>query len=160
TNNTPLDVYPHLGGVFPSGGPTQSLLRLYNVYNGNTVRVSLYDGATGDKVLTWTSPNIPVGTTQQFSIADLDSAALPGFKKPAFYSLKVENFAGPLQHVLFNPDAGVITNASSCGGGVSGNPDPLIGVHSSQITAYPSTLVFANAYGVPGIFPTLYMLNA
>src|SRR5262249_32118570 len=112
-----------LGGVFPPGGATQSLIRLYNVSSSNPSTISLFDGTTGEKVLTWTGPSIAIGTAQQFSIADLESAALPGFKRPAVYGLKLESGYARMQHVLFNPDAGVITNASSCSGGIEANPN-------------------------------------
>ena len=83
---------PRLGGVFPpSATGTQSYLRVYNAgATAGTATISLFDGGSGQTVAKWTSPAIAAGTERQFSVADLESAAAPGFARPSTYGLRVE----------------------------------------------------------------------
>lgn len=148
---------PRLGGVFPqSETGTQSYLRFYNSGTAaGTVTVSLFDGGSGNTVAKWTSPAIAVGTERQFSIADLETAAAPGFVRSSVYGLRIEPettiTSGTFQHVLFNPVTRVLTNASSCSAGVVGNPTDLIAVHTSRLAdSFPSSLIYVNGSSFAG----------
>ncbi len=154
---TELRSPPRLGGVFPpSATGVQSYLRIYNSGAvAGTITISLFDGGSGHIVAKWTSPAIAPGTAPQFSIADLESAAAPGFTRPAVYGLRVEPettiTAGTFQHVLFDPIARVLTNASSCSAGIIGNPTDLIAVHTSTLAAeFPSSLDYVNGSAFSG----------
>ncbi|MEQ1883338.1 MAG: hypothetical protein ABL878_20490, partial [Burkholderiales bacterium] len=148
---TELRSPPRLGGVFPpSATRTQSYLRVYNSGStAGTITISLFDGGSGQTVAKWTSPTIAPGTAPQFSIADLESAATAGFVRPSIYGLRIEPettiTSGTFQHVLYDPVARVLTNASSCSAGVVGSPADLIGVHTSRLAAaFPSSLNYVN----------------
>ena len=137
-----------LGGISPPGpSATQSYLRFFNIGTEGTVTLSLLDGDTGQAIAKWKSPAIPSNASPQFSIADLESTAAPGFTRPRIYGVKVEpetTIHGYMQHVMYNAVVGGFTNASSCNIGITGNPDALQNVHSSLFADYPSTIVLAN----------------
>lgn len=146
-----FQLLPRIGGVFPPSAAVQSYLRFYNAGSGaGTVTLSLFDGDTGNTVTKWTSPSIAPGAAPQFGIDALEATAAPGFTRPSTYGLKIEPettlASGAMQHVLYNPITGVLTNASSCSTGVVGNPITLIGVHTATLAAgNPSTLTYGNA---------------
>ena len=141
-----------LGGIFPpsSSGP-QSYIRIFNEYSpAGTVSLSLFDGATGQTVATWTSPPIATGASVQYGIAEIESAAAAGFKRPAAYGLRVESdtkIFGYLQHVVFDPAAGALLNYSTCGTGVTAPRDRVMNAHTSRLSdGYPSSIRVSN-YG-------------
>lgn len=141
---------PRLGNVYPPGGNgPDSYIRFYNTgFKAGTVTASLLNGETGQTVVKWQSPAIAPGAAPQFSIRDIEGTLPPGFVRPAAYSLKVEpetTVEGYLQHVLFDGNAEVLTDASTCDIGTTVNSHRLMNVHSSRLeTGYPSTIVFFN----------------
>ena len=126
---------------------SRSYLRFYNAEStGGTVEVTLANADTGAVLGVWTSPNIPAGALLQYFIRDIEDAITPAFAKPPFYSLSIRpTFAGYFQHVLWQLDAGTLTNLSTCDTGTTTDPKLLISVHSSLTqSGYPSTVVVHN----------------
>jgi uncharacterized repeat protein (TIGR02543 family) len=128
-------------------GQSQSFIRLSNVgTTAGTVVVRLYDSSSGRQLATWTSPSIPGGAEQQFSIGDIEKALPDGAAKPDYYGMEVEpQFWGGFQHVLWQPVKATLTNLSTCPANVTASPAALTGVHSSLLNAlYPSQVVINN----------------
>ncbi|TAK99482.1 MAG: hypothetical protein EPO08_16150 [Rhodospirillaceae bacterium] len=155
---TPLQ----LGLVYSSANPaSQSYLRIRNLGGApGTVIVTLSDPASGQPLGQWTSPAIPgkYNYAQQFSVAAMESALPANAVKPAYYALAIQsNFDGEIQHLVWNPAAGAITNLSTCSTAFSTRPKEVASVDSSLVSGYPSTVIvnsvgFAsatNTYSIP-----------
>ncbi len=139
---------PSLGGIHPSfTSTTESYLLFHNSGNTpGTVTLSLYNGTTGEKAATWTSPVIAAHASRQFQIDDLERAIAAPFEKPAAWGVHVDaaSMFGYMQHILFDRAAGAITNASSCDTAVAGTPLTLPYAYTSLFADFPSTIVFTN----------------
>src|SRR5262249_49116075 len=56
---------------------------------------------------------------------------------------------GYMQHVLFDANREVVTNASTCSSGVTADPHRIMNVHNSKLdSSYSSTLVLFNVGGI------------
>lgn len=125
----------------------QSYLRFNN---GGTipghVKITLAADNSGVASAEWTSPAIGPGASRQFSIGEIEKALnVAGVKPTAYTALVRPYFAGYLQHVLFRPTDGTLTNLSTCDGGVTAISGQLINVHSSLLDGgYPSAIVVTN----------------
>jgi hypothetical protein len=142
-----------MGSVFSSAqSGAQSYVRFSNTgTSADTVKVTLTAGTTGQALGTWTSPSIPAGSSAQVSIATIESVIAPGVAKPQFYTLAVQTLMrGNVQHVLWRPADGTLTNLSTCDSTATINRLQVVNVHSSLLqTAYPSTVVVTNTSEIP-----------
>lgn len=140
---------PKLGAVFPPSATAQSFLRFTAGYLGGTVSLTLTDADTGIDKIHWTSPMIAGSTSPQFAIADIEATAPAGYQRPAMYGVRIEastTLTGTLQHVLYNPSRGTLSNVTACHSGLGTPPFGYIGnVHTSKLTGYPSTIVYHNS---------------
>ncbi len=136
------------GAVFSTAqAASQSFLRFYNAgTSAGAVTVTLNNEANGQTLRQWTSPSIPPGSEQQFSIGTIESGPGPTFAKPNYYAIKVQSgITGYFQHVLWRSADGTLTNLSTCGAGATASRTKLSGVHSSLFAnSYPSTVVVSN----------------
>ncbi|MHB1207688.1 MAG: hypothetical protein ACYCZX_19145, partial [Rhodospirillaceae bacterium] len=125
----------------------ESYLRLYNAGDrSGTVTVTLRSGANGLPLALWTSPAIPAGASKQFAVSEMEALA-GGITPPNYFTIGVQStMPGAMQHVLFRPVDGTLTNLSTCETGVTANPSQLINVHSSLLMSlgFPSTVVVTN----------------
>lgn len=157
---------PRLGAVFPpSATGSQSYLRFISGGAGGKVTLSLTNAATGQVALRWTSPTIAPYAAPQYSIADIEAAAPAGYVRPAMYGLKIEpetTLGGYLQHVLYHPADGTLTNLSTCDYGVTANPAVAANIHTSRLGAlgFPSSLVVHNLTGLANADPSLSIYDA
>lgn len=140
-----------LGAVYSSSqAASQSFLRVHNTdrYSG-AVALTLRDYATGSALGTWTSPVVPAGAEQQFFIGTIEAQTGQSLSKPSYYSVSVQSdINGAMQHVLYRPADGTLTNLSTCAAGVTADPARLAAVHSSLLDdGYPSAVVIANTGG-------------
>ena len=126
-----------------------SYLRFYNSGpNPGTVDVTLFNGVSGEEVVHWTSPMIPVGAAPQYSVVDIEGAvATLNKSKPAFYTATVTSqINGAFQHVLYQPSAGALSNLTSCDAATPDGTSRLMDVHSSLLDAvFPSAVMVYNA---------------
>ena len=123
-----------------------SYLRFYNAGGmPGTVDVTLADYATGALLGTWRSPALAAGSSQQFSIREIEDNANATFAKPLIYSLSVRpTFAGSFQNVLWRKIDNTLTNLSTCDT-QERSTNTLINVHSSLMDGgYPSGVVLHN----------------
>jgi hypothetical protein len=139
------------GAVFSTGQPgALSFLRFANTEafsTPGTVTFTLADYNTGTTIGSWTTPQIAGGTSPQFAISDIETAIHVPATKPAYYSVSVQsNINGYFQHVLYFPVNGTLTNATTCSGGVTANPQQVSNVHSSRLGAlgFPSSIIVYN----------------
>lgn len=140
---------PALGAVYPpSAAGAQSYLRFIAGYSGGAVTLTLTDADTGRDKLTWTSPPIAALSAPQVSIAEIEATAPTGYQRPSMYGLRIENattLQGALQHILYRPVDGTVTNLTVCSSGF-GRPTSFLGnVHTTRLTGFPSTIVSHNA---------------
>jgi hypothetical protein len=137
-----------LGSVFASTQPTsQSFLRFANTGStAGTVSVVLADYTTGQTLGTWTSPSIPAGASLQSVINTIETAIPAGTAKPLYYSASVQSsMTGYIQHVLYRPTDGTLTNLSTCESGVTATPTQVANVHSSLLeNGFPSSIAITN----------------
>lgn len=136
-----------VAGVFSSNHPTLfSYLRFYNDGPApGTVEVTLADGATGAALGTWTSPAVPASGMLQVGIREVEAATSLPAAKPDFYSLSVRpSFTGYFQHAMHEPFTLTLTNLTSCDAGAAAQAGLVIGVHSTRIEGYPSSVVIHN----------------
>jgi hypothetical protein len=143
----------NIGFVFSSAQPSsQSYFRFIN--SGTTagfVSVSFYNFITGEKIGVWTSKQIPAGRAPQIGVAEMESA-LVQIAKPSFYSAIIEpTMNGAVQHVLYHPLDGTLTNLSTCSVGTTAIPTQVANVHSSILGngGFPSTIVVINNSSLP-----------
>jgi hypothetical protein len=154
---------PNVGAVFPlSATGSQSFLRFIATYIGGAVSLTLTDAATGQDKIHWTSPAIAPYTAPQFSIADIEATAPADYKRPAMYGLRIEStttLPGTMQHVLYHPADGTITNLSTCDAGVGPPATNFYGnVHTSKLSGFPSTILYHNtsAFDFLNVYITAY----
>ncbi len=140
---------PNLGAVFPPSATAQPFLRFTS--NGGAsgvVKLTLTDADTGLDKIHWTSPAIAPSTSRQFSIAEIEDTAPLGYQRPTMYGMRVDTgttLTGTLQHVLFNPATGALTNVTACDSGYGAPPYAYIGnVHTSKLAGHPSSIVYHN----------------
>lgn len=134
-------------GVFSSNHGT--LFSYLRFYNGDTtagrVEITVADGITGQALGTWTSGSIPPFSMTQVSIRTIESQANILMNKPDFYSLSIRpTFTGYFQHAMHEPFTRVLTNVTSCDTGAAAQSGILLGVHSTRIEGYPSSVVIHN----------------
>jgi|GEM_PF-1604075 len=126
---------------------SQSFLRFANTgTTAATVNVALADAATGQALGTWTSPSIPAGAAAQYQINTIESALTPGTARPQFFAAAVQSdMTGYIQHVLYRPSDGTLTNLSTCDSGVTANATQVANVHSSILDfGFPSSIAVTN----------------
>lgn len=145
----------------------ESLLRFYNpgLTPGN-VKVTLRDSGTGTYIGDWISPPIPPRASLQFAAKSIETRAthngLPvALGMRAYINVEVaSSFKGSMQHVLFNEQAGVLSNLSHCGAASpADNTRQLMNVHSSALGAFPSRIRITNTGAAP-VITTLALYNA
>jgi hypothetical protein len=125
-----------------------SYLRFYNTGTAaGSVIVNLYNGATGDRVAQWTSPDIAPNATLQVPVATVEAAGVGVLTKPQFYAVGVvPSITGTFQHIVYRPSPGSFANLSSCDTGLTTNAGKLANVHSSLLDGtFPSTIMFYNS---------------
>jgi subtilisin family serine protease len=137
-------------GVFASNRTkAESYIRFYNTSSANgTVTVDVVDDLTGETAGTFTR-NILDGASVQVSMATIEANAsppiVPDNGNTQSYTLHVNaEFSGYVQHVLWNPAGGSLTNASGCDNGLSNSGSDLGNIHTSLISDYPSYLLVYN----------------
>lgn len=136
---------------------SQSYIRALNTgKTTGTVFAQIFDGASGSVIGPWLSDPIPAGAERQFSIADIEASLPSNLVKPDFYTLTIAGegeggtglgapMTGYLQHVLYRPADGTLTNLSTCRSNVTTEPSRISGVHSSVLAAgFPSSVVVNN----------------
>ncbi len=134
--------------VFSTAQATsQSHLRFYNSGSTTgTVKVTLFDGATGSSLAVWQSGDIAPNAAPQISIATIEAAARQPFARPAYYAVGIQpNFSGSFQHVLYRPADGTLTNLTACDTGIGSSGAKLANAHSSLLSSdWPSSIVVYN----------------
>ncbi|MSO96874.1 MAG: hypothetical protein EXR11_01460 [Rhodospirillaceae bacterium] len=137
-------------GVFGSKNPTgTSFLRFFDIdSSAGTMTVQIYDDTTGVKVGTWTK-QIRGFSSPQFTMATIEQESVPPISPAAsnsqFYTLFVDApYVGFVQHVLWNPQTGLLSNVSGCDNGLSGQGRYAGNVHTSLIGGYTSFLLVHN----------------
>ena len=141
-----------IGSVYATAQTTaQSFLRFFNVgdVRDGKVTLTLADSLSGRELGTWTSAIIPPHSSQQVAVATIEAqAGIKGPKSPT-YVIRVRSQlglqSGFLQHVVWRPGDGTLTNMSTCDDGVTTLPLQLNNIHSKVLTdQYPSTIVVTN----------------
>ena len=133
------------GAVFSSKqAAAGSFLRIDNTSATDAgVTVTLRNGTTGLPFSQWTSPIVPAGGSKQFAVSDIEAPA-GSIRRPDYFTMSVQSpVAGSLQHVLYRPADGTLTNLSTCETGVTANPLALTYVHSSLLgpLGFPGMIV-------------------
>ena len=148
------------GPIISTAIAPRSFLRFYNTGStGDTVTVTLYDQATGTELGQWTSPTIPTGAQHQFDMGTVEAGAGIG-APPNLYAIKIDAaIDGYFQHVVHRPAQNTVTNLSSCAAGVTADPKKLSGVNSSNLVAFPSSVVITNT-GAAAATATLEVYDA
>lgn len=143
-----------LGSVYASVQPdSQSFLRFANTGStASTVQVALSQGTTGQTLATWTSPSIPANAALQVPITTVEAALPAGTQKPALFSASVRSqMTGYIQHVLYRPADGTLTNLSTCDTGITTNATQVANVHSTILDfGFPSTIAITNVGATSG----------
>lgn len=134
-------------GVFSSNHP--SLFSYLRFYNGDatpgSVEVTISDGTTGQPLATWTSGTIPPFAMRQVGMRTIESQVSLPANKPDFYSLSIRpTFTGYFQHAMHEPFVKSLTNLTSCDTGAAAQTSLVMGVHSTRIDGYPSSVVVHN----------------
>jgi hypothetical protein len=128
---------------------TISFLRFHNAATdaSSPVAVTVLDGTTGNRLGVW-SLTVPSRASIQVGIRNIEYDAAPRIVPSASmptYTLYVDSpMIGHVQHVLWNPGGGSITNLTGCLNGVSADTRTMINVHTSLVQSYPSYLVVHN----------------
>lgn len=136
-----------VAGIFSSNHTSLfSYLRFYNNSNApGTVEVTLADGSSGATLATWTSNSIPASGMLQVGIRAIENQVTLPAQKPDFYSLSIRStFGGYFQHAMHEPFTRTLTNLTSCDTNAAAQKDVLIGVHSTLIEGYPSSVIVHN----------------
>ncbi len=150
-------VATRIGTVYSTAeSERQSFLRLNNTgLQSGSVKLTLIDSATGVERGQWTSPAIAPETSQQFSLATIETGTAITGTKPASYVVAIQSqmSAGYLQHAVWNPGGGTLADVSTCDDGVTALPNALINLHSRLLAAgYPSTVaITSTSTGVLGL---------
>ena len=135
--------------IFSAGQAAgQSYLRIYNSGDApGTVTITLRDPVTGGVLSQWKSPFIAPQAAPQFDIPTIEAAAGTAFAIPSLYSVTIHaDISGYLQHVLYRPQDGTLSNLSSCDTIPISIPIPRASnVHSALLSeGFPSSIVFYN----------------
>ncbi|TAK99420.1 MAG: hypothetical protein EPO08_16475 [Rhodospirillaceae bacterium] len=144
----------HISGLYGSSqaAKNQSFLRIANTASNGSVTITLFDASSGQQVGQWTSPIIAPGTSRQFAMATIESNTLqPIQNKPAMYTALIQpQFTARLQHIIWNPVAGELSNVSMCSRGTDTAPTQLNFVHTSTVgeQGYSSSVVITNTGGI------------
>ena len=137
-----------LGAVFSTQQTSsQSFLRFHNTGSSDsTITVTARDYVTGQSLGQWTSTSVSPNGESQFDIGTLESELNLSMMQPDYYSLSIQSStAGYIQHVLYRPADGTLTNLSTCKAGVTAAARSLSGVHSSLLgSGFPSSIVINN----------------
>ncbi len=142
-------------GVFSSNhGSLFSYLRFYNGdATPGTVEITISDGNTGQPLATWTSSTIAPFAMKQVGMRDIESQVTLPETKPNFYSLSIRpTFTGYFQHAMWEPYMRTLTNLTSCDTGASAQAGIVMGVHTTRIEGYPSSVVVHNTSTSPANF--------
>lgn len=131
---------------FSTSTDKQSYLRFTNTSDttpGNvTVVVRDFNGVKLGNA--WTK-TIQPRTSPQFSMATIEAeASIIATGLRARIEISTTLATGSVQHVVWNPQGGALSNLSMCGSAVGSYVRTLPNVHSSRITAYPSRIVINN----------------
>ncbi len=134
-----------------------SLLRFYNPTEAaGNIKITLRDDATGAVLGDWISPAIPAHAALQFRASDIRANATRGgfpvaADLRAYLNFEIgSSFKGSAQHVLFNEQAGVLSNLTNCGAAApSDTAKHLMNVHSSAFGEFPSRLRIVNTGAAP-----------
>lgn len=138
----------YLSPVYPSSTTmaVASYLRVTNTSsNDGEVEVVFRNGGSSLILGTWIG-QVPANASVQFDVDDMEALiGISAADAGAFYSLAVSaDFTGFVQHALWNAAGGSLTNLSSCSSDISETGLHLGNVHTSRITAYPSSIVVQN----------------
>ena len=141
-----------LGAVFSTEqASSQSFLRFHNNSSiAGTMTATVRNFATGASFGQWTSPSVAPNGESQFAIGTIESELGISAMKPEYYTMSINaSTGGYIQHVLWRPADGTLTNLSTCPTGVTAAPRSLSGVHTSILGAgFPSTIVINNTGSV------------
>ena len=142
-------VATRIGSVYSTAQTeTRSFIRVFNAgTQAGTVKLTLADAATGISLGQWTSPSIAADVSRQFGMEEIEGGAGVTGLKPVNYVISIQSQfeTGYIQHVVFQPSLGTLTNRTTCDAGVTSLANQLINVHSKLLTAnYPSTVVVTN----------------
>jgi virginiamycin B lyase len=136
------------GAVFSTAqDSSRSFLRFANTGTAaGRVGVSLLNPTTGALVNYWTSASIAPNASAQIYIDTIEKAGNAAFAKPQHYSVAVwPHMEGYVQHVLWKPSDGTLTNLSTCDTGVTATQAQLLNVHSTLLDqGYPSAIAISN----------------
>ncbi|MCB2106177.1 MAG: c-type cytochrome [Rhodobacteraceae bacterium] len=140
-----------LSPVYPSTAASSaaSYLRVTNTSNtSGNVSATFRAGGSSQVLGTWIG-TVPANASVQFDVKQIETAAgINPASAGSSYSVAVTaDFSGFVQHAVWNPGGGSLTDLSSCSGGVSETGHRLGNVHTSQIANYPSTIVVQNTSG-------------
>ncbi len=142
----PLEGLAVPGVLTSNSASARSYIRLHNTSGARgRADITLVDDDSGETVTTY-ARRLRGRSTLQIGISDIEAEAAIDLSEVGLtYTAYVESdFAGRLQHVLWNPGEGVLTNVSPC---VDGFTDPgrfLAYVHTSLIQSYPSSFFVHN----------------
>ena len=142
----------------------ESMLRFYNSGDATgNVKISVRDGDVGTLLGEWLSPPIPARAALQFTAKSiLANTTRNGFaiapQLRAYLNLEVaSSFKGTTQHILFNPQAKVLSNLTHCGSTPSKDAAKiLMNVHSGAFAEFPSRLRVVNTGVVPATAKLLF----
>ncbi len=123
-----------------------SFLRLFNTGTAPGTATITLRNPSGQVLGTWTSPSIPANAELQYPISTLEQGANINAAANTLYSMSLETgMTGNLQHVLYRPADGTLTNLSTCSAGVNAESRIVGGVHSSLLgTGFPSSIAIRN----------------
>ncbi|NKB42827.1 MAG: S8 family serine peptidase [Alphaproteobacteria bacterium] len=154
-----------IAGAFASNRTkAQSNIRFYNPNaSAGTATVDVVDDLTGETAGTY-SRSIPAGASIQVSMENIEDGAspqiVPAGGDTQSYTLHVNaTFSGYIQHILWNPAGGSLTNLSGCGNGLANTVRDIGNVHTSIITGYPSYVMVYNS-GATEAMPTFVVTDA
>lgn len=134
-------------GVFSSNHASLfSYLRFYNdTVTPGTVEVTISDGNTGQPLATWTSGTIAPFAMVQVGMRVIESQVSLPANKPDFYALSIRpTFTGYFQHAMHEPFVRSLTNLTTCDTGAAAQTALVMGVHTTRIEGYPSSIVVHN----------------
>lgn len=131
---------------FSSATDRLSYLRLVNpgaAAGGVTIFIRNSQGATIGALQKQVLPNQALQIGMDVLERDANIAGSASATGQGALAL-VPTFNGYAQHVIFNPIGGALTNVSVCGAEVATDTTVLNAVHTSLITAYPSSIAVLN----------------
>jgi cytochrome c peroxidase len=141
-----------IGPVYAAGNPQgQSFLRVFDPGNralGVTVTLLAADGVRA--LATW-SATVPPLAARQFSLAEIEAAALPHLATgdlPATYRIAVDGDApGFAQHVVWRASDASLQMVSGCGVRAMTPARYALNVHTDLLPSYPSVVTLKNGSG-------------